>query len=66
MVAAYGEAVRACPFCGELFPEDAPRLWHCPICAHHWPMEKLEHRARAFGMWCPNCSRAAPRRGEVF
>lgn len=26
-----------CPICHETFSE---KVWHCPICAHHWPMHR--------------------------
>ena len=26
-----------CPICYEAFSD---QVWHCPICAHHWPMSR--------------------------
>jgi ParB-like chromosome segregation protein Spo0J len=28
-----------CPICHETFSE---KVWHCPVCAHHWPMHREE------------------------
>jgi len=28
-----------CPTCHETFSE---KVWHCPVCAHHWPMHREE------------------------
>jgi len=34
-----------CEVCREKFPV---KVWHCPLCDHHWPVEEAE---------CGNCHR---------
>ena len=39
--------------CGEEF---SVKVWHCPVCLHHWPLERPE---------CNNCYKGKPLRGLI-
>lgn len=47
--------VKLCPTCRADFDIDAPPLWHCPVCDHHWDESKI-----ATWKECANCHEARP------